>query len=67
MTNEQKEKVETLARRIRLQAMLCQDTNLSEFDDEDLRELMTMQIERAYEIEHILGKKSNALELVSNG
>ena len=67
MTNEQKAKIQTLARRIRLQAMLCQDSPLSEFDDEDLHELMAIQLEWSTEIEKMMSEQSEIIELKSQG
>lgn len=67
MTNEQLSKINTLARRLRLQAMLCRDSPLSEFDDEDLHELMAIQLEWSAEIEKITSEQSEVIELKSQG
>lgn len=54
MIKRELEKIQKLARRIRIQAMLSQQGEITELDSMDIDELLAQQVERALEIETLI-------------
>ncbi len=54
MIKSELEKIQKLARRIRIQAMLSQQGEITELDSIDVDELLAQQVERALEIETLI-------------
>lgn len=54
MIKSELEKIQKLARRIRIQAMLSQEADITELDSIDIDELLAQQVERALEIETLI-------------